>query len=200
MKRLAILVTAFASSNALANDSEEKWVLFEDTYFDTGYTAFGGKAVSVLGESGANAFVAGGWHVTEKLATGLEAELLASRPQVDVDGAETLTSYQLGAFVEYKAYSLEMADFFGALAVGWGEAGYRFAAPPTAALELEEPTFQNDSFTYMEPRLSGFFHLSHRLDVGASFGYRLTRGVSLEGVPADGFDGLTSAFAIRGNF
>lgn len=199
----ALVLTAAASQAGTALADDQKSVVFEDTYLENGYTAFGARAANVLGESQAFAGVLGGWHFTDRLVFGLRADALVSKVDTEVTDSKRLGVTQLGLFGEYEVYTKEIFSFSAGLSAGSGDAGYKVVteqANLSAAAPTKETEFRHDAFTFVEPEVTAAAHLSHRVDVAVSVGFRVVRGLDLEGVPEGSMNGGTAALMLRGNF
>lgn len=199
----AMILSAAATQAGMALADDQKNVIFEDTYLERGYTAFGARTANVLGESQAFAGVVGGWHFTDRLVFGIRADALLSHVDTDVTDSKRLGVTQLGLFGEYEVYAKDIFSFTASLSGGSGDAGYKVVPDQdslTAATGGAETEYRHDSFTFIEPEVTAAMHVSHRVDVGVSFGYRTVRGLDLEGVTSEGMRGGTSALMMRGNF
>lgn len=200
----ALVLTAAASQAGTASADDQKSVVFEDTYLENGYTAFGARAANVLGESQAFAGVLGGWHFTDRLVFGLRADALVSKVDTGVTDSKRLGVTQLGLFGEYEVYTKEIFSFSAGISGGSGDAGYKIvtegASVTVTGPATKETEFRHDAFTFVEPEVTAAAHLSHRVDVALSVGFRVVRGLDLEGVPEDGMNGGTTALMLRGNF
>jgi hypothetical protein len=197
---LALAATALQASVALADD--QKSVIFEDTYLERGYTAFGARSANVLGESQGFASVLGGWHFTDRLVFGVRADALVSRVDTDVTDSRRLGITQLGLFGEYEVYRKDIFSFSASLGGGSGDAGYKVVPRESSvtAATGTETEYRHDTFTFVEPELTAAVHVSYRVDVALSVGYRSVRGLALEGVTSEGMKGTTTALMMRGNF
>ncbi len=199
----AMILTAAAAQAGVALADDQKNVIFEDTYLERGYTAFGARSANVLGESQVFAGVVGGWHFTDRLVFGIRADALVSNVDTGVTRSKSLGVTQLGLFSEYEVYEKDIFSFTASLSAGSGDAGYKVLPDQdslTVATGGTETEYRHDSFTFIEPEVTAAMHVSHRVDLGVSFGYRTVRGLDLEGLTSEGMSGGTAALMMRGNF
>ncbi len=197
---LAALAALLAPGRARAEGEDGAKVLIEDTYLDNGYTAFGVKLVQGGGKAGAFAAVQGGWDLGADLTMGLVGEVLVSRVSVERNGASALNMGFLGLFAEYDVLEKDAFGLTAGFATGLGEAGYRIDDERALIGGGTAKAYERSALFFAEPTATGLVHVSHRLDLALSLGYRYARGAKIEGLSPGAFGGAAAALGLRGHF